>query len=79
MELLTREARGGALVIAVLHDLTMAARYCDRLLLMDRGRLVAAGAPGEVLTADRLRDVYGISAMMDISGTPPMIVPLRRI
>lgn len=78
MELLAREARGGALVIAVLHDLTMAARYCDRLVLMDGGKLVAEGAPPEVLTAERLRAVYGISAMVDLSGDAPMVVPLQR-
>lgn len=79
MELLAREARGGALVITVLHDLTMAARHCDRLLLMDCGRLVAAGSPREVLTADRLREVYGISAMVDMSGSSLTVVPLYRI
>ncbi len=74
MALLQSEARAGALVVTVLHDLTMAARYCDRLLLMDRGVLVADGAPLDVLTAERLRRVYGISAMID----PPMIVPIAR-
>lgn len=62
MELLLGEARNGKLVVAVLHDLTMAARYCDRLLLVDKGELVAEGAPREVLTAERLRTVYGIKA-----------------
>lgn len=79
MELLAREARGGALVVVVLHDLTMAARYCDRLLLLDGGRLVAQGAPAEVLTAERLRTVYGISAMVDLAGAAPMVVPLHRV
>ena len=79
MELLVREARGGALVVSVLHDLTMAARHCDRLLLMDRGRLVADGSPRDVLTAERLRDVYGISAMIEVSGASPMVVPLQRV
>jgi iron complex transport system ATP-binding protein len=78
MELLLREARGGALVIAVLHDLTLAARHCDRLLLMDGGRLVAAGTPAEVLSPDRLRAVYGIDAMVDLSGATPLVVPLGR-
>ncbi|WCT75152.1 ABC transporter ATP-binding protein [Sphingomonas naphthae] len=78
MRLLADEARGGALVVAVLHDLTMAARYCDRLLLMDGGRLMADGAPMEVLSADRLRAVYGIRAMVTESEAGPMIVPLGR-
>ena len=44
MDMLRAEAAGGALVIAVLHDLTLAARYCDRLLLIDAGRIVADGS-----------------------------------
>jgi iron complex transport system ATP-binding protein len=78
MELLAREARGGALVVAVLHDLTLAARHCDRLLLIDRGRLVADGAPADVLTARRMREVYGIEALIDLAGPQPVIVPIGR-
>ena len=78
MDLLAREARSGALVIAVLHDLTMAARYCDRLLLLDEGALVADGTPLDVLTAERLRQVYGIHARIDISGDFLTVVPLGR-
>ena len=77
MELLAREANAGALVIAVLHDLTMAARHCDRLLLIDEGRLIACGPPAQVLTAERLRAVYGISALIDLSAATPVVVPLR--
>ncbi|AHE54709.1 ABC transporter ATP-binding protein [Sphingomonas sanxanigenens] len=79
MTLLRREARAGALVIVVLHDLTMAARYCDRLLLLDSGRLVADGAPMAVLTPDSLRDVYGIAATIDASGAEPLVIPTTRI
>jgi len=78
MDLLAREARAGALVIAVLHDLTMAARYCDRLLLIDGGRLVADGPPADVLTVDRLRDVYGIAGHVDLSAERPIVVALDR-
>lgn len=79
MELLLGEARNGKLVVAVLHDLTMAARYCDRLLLVDKGELVAEGAPREVLTAERLRAVYGIRSQVDMTGPAPFVVPLERI
>jgi ABC-type multidrug transport system ATPase subunit len=68
MDMLRAEAAGGALVIAVLHDLTLAARYCDRLLLIDAGRIVADGTPAEVLTAERLRAVYGIDARVEDRG-----------
>lgn len=78
MELLRAEARGGGLVIAVLHDLTMAARYCDRLVLIDRGRLVADGTPAEVLTPANLRAVYGIEARVELGGEWPAITTLGR-
>jgi iron complex transport system ATP-binding protein len=78
MTMLRREAQAGALVVAVLHDLTMAARHCDRLLLMDGGALVADGAPEAVLSAERLARVYGIEALIGRDGAAPLIVPLRR-
>jgi iron complex transport system ATP-binding protein len=78
MALLRAEADAGSLVVAVLHDLTMAARYCDRLLLMDNGRLVGDGAPVAVLDAERLRRVYGVEAMIDANGQAPLIVPTGR-
>lgn len=49
-------------VIAALHDLNLAARYCDRLLLMQSGRLVAAGTVDEVLTPDHLAAVFEVEA-----------------
>lgn len=79
MDLLQTEARAGALVIAVLHDLTMAARYCDRLLLIDRGTVVADGPPVEVLTPANLRAVYGIDARIDTGGAWPSITTLGRV
>lgn len=79
MELLRAEADGGALVIAVLHDLTMAARYCDRLLLVDGGTVVADGTPAEVLTAERLRSVYGIDARVETGGAWPTVTTFGRV
>jgi iron complex transport system ATP-binding protein len=57
---LVRETRVAA--VAALHDLELASRYCARLVLMDRGAIVADGPPGEVLTPQRLRTVYGVVA-----------------
>ncbi|PZQ54326.1 MAG: ABC transporter [Novosphingobium pentaromativorans] len=78
MDLLAREAHDGKLVVAVLHDLTMAARYCDRLVLVDDGKLVADGSPRDVLTAERLRAVYGVTSHVDMAGPLPFVVPLER-
>ncbi|HEX7023027.1 MAG TPA: ABC transporter ATP-binding protein [Trueperaceae bacterium] len=75
---LTREAavRGvGALV--VLHDLNLAARVCDRVLVMHRGRPVALGSPGEVLSEELLREVYGADAEVFVQpgGGAPVVLP----
>lgn len=51
-------------VIAALHDLNLAARYCDRICLMDQGRMVAIGAPADVLTSDRIATVYGVEMLV---------------
>ena len=44
----------------VLHDLNLAARYCDRIVVLERGRVVASGRPEEVLTPEVLEPVYGV-------------------
>ena len=52
--------RDGTTVLAVLHDLGLAAHFFPRLVLLDHGRIVADGAPAEVLTPDRIRAVFGV-------------------
>lgn len=54
-------AEQGLTVVVVLHDLNLAARCCQRLFLLSRGRILAAGAPGEVLTPDTLQRAYGVA------------------
>ena len=61
MEELRSAADAGAAVVVALHDLDLAAQFCDRLWLMAEGRIAADGAPGEVLTPDRLAHVFGIA------------------
>ncbi len=57
-------AKSGHCVLAVLHDVNMAAQYADRILLMNTGRITASGAPDEVLTAPILTEAYGLSAQV---------------
>ncbi len=52
--------RDGTTLVAVLHDLALAAHFFPRLLLLDHGRLVADGTPAEVLTDAAIRDVFGV-------------------
>jgi ABC-type cobalamin/Fe3+-siderophores transport system ATPase subunit len=61
MELLADlNARDGTTIIAVLHDVGLAAQFFPRLVVLDRGRIVADGPPDEALTPDRIREVFGV-------------------
>ena len=70
---LAAEGRG---VLVSLHDLGLAARHCTRLLMMDRGRLVADGPPGAVLTQDNLQTVFGLKAWYADTPHGPVFQPL---
>ncbi|MEM9530261.1 MAG: heme ABC transporter ATP-binding protein [Pseudomonadota bacterium] len=58
LEAVTREASRGVGVLIVIHDLNLAARFADQIALMQDGRIMAVGAPQEVLDNQRLSDVY---------------------
>jgi iron complex transport system ATP-binding protein len=78
---LLRDLQGeGMTVVSVLHDLNIAALYCDRLLLLHAGRIARAGAPAEVITYTTLTEVYGTEvyvALNDITGCIN-VLPLSR-
>ncbi|MGP9695354.1 ABC transporter ATP-binding protein [Brachybacterium sp. AOP25-B2-12] len=81
LDLLTDLNRSrGITVVMVLHDLNLAARYSDHLVMIEGGTVRAAGAPSEVLTASRVEEVFGLRSriIMDpVSGTPLML-PIGR-
>jgi iron complex transport system ATP-binding protein len=77
MELLARTAHDGGTVLAIVHDLALAARFADRVLMMERGRLVAAGTAREVLTSERIAAVFAVEAVITDSAVGPIPV-LRR-
>lgn len=61
-----RLVAGGRLAaVAAIHDISLAARFCDELLVMDGGRAVAGGAPAEVLTPAVLERVFGVDAVVE--------------
>lgn len=78
MEVLRTYADEGRTVVAVLHDLSLAARYCDRLILLDNGKVKADGAPSEVLTPQNLRDTYRIEALIGGEGER-FVLPVKRV
>jgi iron complex transport system ATP-binding protein len=75
MDTLRQEARGGRIVIAVLHDLALAARYADTVLILRAGRLVGDGAPLDVLTPELAAEVFGISVIRDHRDGRDLVVP----
>ncbi|NUT90449.1 MAG: ABC transporter ATP-binding protein [Saccharothrix sp.] len=68
----------GTTVVMVLHDLNLAARYADTLVAMRDGRVMACGAPGEVLTEAMLEDVFGLTAKVitDPVSDTPLVIPI---
>ncbi|ESR26447.1 ABC transporter ATP-binding protein [Lutibaculum baratangense] len=77
MERLAQIARSGRLVMVTMHDLSLAARWCDRLIVLDRGRLKADGPPDETLTPQLLSEVYRIEAATLSWEGVPLVVPVR--
>ncbi|WP_103027301.1 ABC transporter ATP-binding protein [Salinibacter altiplanensis] len=65
MEQVRAQAEAGRTVLAVGHDLELAARYADRLLLIADGKLRAQGPPASVLTPDRIASVFGMRVALD--------------
>lgn len=67
----------GVTVIAVLHDLNLAAEYCQRLLVLNEGRVAALGTPSEVLTGEMISTVYGAKVLIErnpLSNKPHVVL-----
>lgn len=79
MSLLRTQASDERGVIVVLHDLSLASAYCDQLVLMDRGKIVAAGQPDTVLNDDNLKQVFNIRALQVRHENTAMLLPVARV
>ena len=62
LELMTIVKKLGATVVSAIHDLNLAAIYCDRIIALKYGCIVCSGKPAEVLTSETIRHIYGVSA-----------------
>lgn len=70
----------GTTIVMVLHDINLAARYADHLFALRRGRVIASGAPREVVTSELVREVFDLDALViadPVSGTP-LVLPRGR-
>jgi iron complex transport system ATP-binding protein len=78
LELVDRLRREeGLTVVAAMHDLTLAAQYGERVVLVDAGRIVADGLARDVLTTERLAALYGAKVRVFHDGGHPVVVPVR--
>ena len=69
---LLQHLRGlGLSTLASFHDLNLAAAFCDRLYVIDAGRIIASGTPQQVLTGELLRAVFDVEALVDIHPLHP--------
>ncbi|QWF21935.1 ABC transporter ATP-binding protein [Nocardioides sp. LMS-CY] len=76
LRLLARLRDAGRTVVVVLHDVNQAARFADHLVAMQAGRVVAAGAPAEVVTADLVEQVFGLACEVvpdPVAGSPMVV------
>ncbi|MYE47488.1 MAG: ABC transporter ATP-binding protein [Chloroflexi bacterium] len=79
LELVADLARRGSGVVLVVHDLTLAIAYCDRLVLLDRGVVVASGPPEDVITPEIVGRLYGDAVTVvahPLTGAP-LVLPSR--
>ncbi|HEX5421203.1 MAG TPA: ABC transporter ATP-binding protein [Gammaproteobacteria bacterium] len=79
MGVLRRYAEAPALVVAVLHDLALAARFCTRIVLLSAGRVAADGPPGEVLTSEILGRHYRVQPYLASHDGQAVVLPWRQI
>ena len=78
LELVDSLRGDGLTVVSTMHDLTLAGQYADRLLLLDRGAVVAAGPAGEVLSEPNVASFYGASVRVLRENGSVFVLPLRR-
>jgi len=79
MRVLRDSAERGVLVVAVLHDVALAARFCTRVVLLAEGRVVGDGAPEDVLSADALARWYRVEPYVARHLGEPVVLPWRQI
>jgi len=67
-------ADNGRTVVAVFHDLNLACAFCDRITVLDKGRIAAGGPPEKTVTPELLAEVFGVRARIRLSGGRPQII-----
>ncbi len=79
MEILRHHARDGRAAVVVLHDLSLAARFCDRLYIINHGELYCSGTPHKVMTVENIARVYGIQTRINCNADGVSVTPVSRL
>jgi len=79
MRIARRLASEGRAVVVVLHDLSLASAYADRLVLVAAGHVDSVGSPSEIITAERVERVYGLAVDVHEVNGRPVVVPRRNL
>jgi iron complex transport system ATP-binding protein len=64
-------------VVVAIHDLNLASRYCDKIVMMKKGQIVAAGKPTDILTPENIKSVYGVEVAVNYHDHIPNIIPIK--
>jgi iron complex transport system ATP-binding protein len=74
MEMLKSLTNDGVTILAAMHDLNLSAKYCDRLIVLDKGKLIACGKPEDIVTQKLIEDVYGVKAIIQKSPEVGLVI-----
>jgi iron complex transport system ATP-binding protein len=75
MNLIKKKVGEGCSALIAIHDINLASAYCNKLILLKRGKIAAAGRPDEVITRENIREVYGIDVEIRKFGGNPLVIP----
>lgn len=81
MNIITELNKKGKTIIAVLHDLNLASRFCNRLILLNHGEIFADSTSANVLTVENIREVYKVNVIInkEVFKDKPQIIPINVI
>jgi iron complex transport system ATP-binding protein len=65
--------------ILAMHDLNLASRFSDRMVMLNAGKIFCTGEPLQVMTNENIRSVYGVEATISSSNGHPYILPMRPV
>jgi iron complex transport system ATP-binding protein len=74
MEMLKSLTNDGVTILAAMHDLNLSVKYCDKLIVLDKGKLVACGKPEDIVTQKLIEDVYGVKAIIQKNPEVGLII-----